>query len=364
MYERRAQSRAEKLFCVAFFLFAAYLAFKYAFGIALPFIIGWLLSFVIIPLSRKSEEYTKISRRVWAVLYVALFVSVLCLLLYFAAKRLASELFSLTERLSEPGSEIYVAISSLADELGSVFGGLSLPSAVEDIMSSLGIRESFGEIVSELVKSASTKLAHTVSAAVGSVISGIPAFFIAFFVSLMSCYYFSVDRENIGVELSSLLPSGIRGRIAAFYSLVSSALKRYVRAYILIMSLTFAEVFVGLSILGVRWAFIIALGVAIIDILPVLGTGTVLLPWATFAFVIRNNTLGVGLIILYGVITIVRQLVEPKIIGSSIGIHPLISLASMYVGFRLFGIWGMILGPAAAYVLKEIMSEGRACDDL
>ena len=117
--------------------------------------------------------------------------------------------------------------------------------------------------------------------------------------------------------------------------------------------MTFLEAFVGLSILGVNYAFILAVVIAIVDVLPILGTGTVLVPWAIFAFISSDIRLGIGLLVLYGVTLIVRQLVEPKIVGSTLGIHPLLTLASVYIGLELLGFIGIFVGPMVALFIKE-----------
>lgn len=111
------------------------------------------------------------------------------------------------------------------------------------------------------------------------------------------------------------------------------------------------------------YAFLLAAVIAVIDILPVLGVGTVLIPWATIAFIERNMRLGFGLLILYGVIVIVRQFAEPKIVGGTLGIHPLLTLAAMYLGFRLFGVAGMIIGPILALLARAIATACRGAPE-
>ena len=121
------------------------------------------------------------------------------------------------------------------------------------------------------------------------------------------------------------------------------------------MLLTFFEVLIGLLILKKDYAFLISLGIAAVDLLPLLGAGSVLLPWAIVSFIMRDTQTAMGLLILYGIIVVVRQIAEPRIVGSSIGISPIASLFSMYVGLKLFGLIGMILGPAAAFVISELV---------
>ena len=136
---------------------------------------------------------------------------------------------------------------------------------------------------------------------------------------------------------------------------IKGAIRGYLRAYLLLFLLTFSEVLIGLLILRQHYAFLIALLVAVVDILPVLGAGTVLIPWAIALLLFRQYSLGFGLLILYGVITIVRQIVEPYALGSRLGLHPLLSLLSMFTGFQVFGIPGMLLGPGVAMLIREYL---------
>ena len=125
------------------------------------------------------------------------------------------------------------------------------------------------------------------------------------------------------------------------------------------MLLTFVEVFVGLLTIGTRYAFLLAAVVAIVDILPVFGAGTVLIPWAVVSLLMKDYQTGMGLLALYGVITIVRQVAEPRIVGESLGIHPLATLVAMFTGLSLFGLTGMLLGPFVVMIAKEMLEAGR-----
>ena len=137
----------------------------------------------------------------------------------------------------------------------------------------------------------------------------------------------------------------------------------YIKAYFLIMVLTFCEMLLGLSILGVDYAFIMAIVISVIDILPILGSGTVLIPWAIFAFLTSNTPLGVGLLILYAATLVVRQFAEPKIVGGAIGIHPLATLASVYIGLKFLGFLGIFIGPMTALLLREMFFKDAEDED-
>lgn len=123
----------------------------------------------------------------------------------------------------------------------------------------------------------------------------------------------------------------------------------------LLVSLTGLESLIGLTILGVSYAHLLALTVAFFDFLPILGPGTFYIPWSIWMFLSGNIRLGIGLLILYAIIVVVRQLLEPKVIGQSIGLHPLATLIALYFGFTLLGVWGLILGPAIAIAYKAFV---------
>ena len=134
---------------------------------------------------------------------------------------------------------------------------------------------------------------------------------------------------------------------------------KYLRAYFFIIVITFSELYLGFLILDVEYAVGLALLIAVVDILPVLGTGTILIPWTLICFLKKDFYLGIGLAIMYLVIAVIRQIIEPRIVGRSIGLHPLVTLASMYVGLKLGGLLWLILLPVAVNVLKNLNEEGK-----
>ena len=133
---------------------------------------------------------------------------------------------------------------------------------------------------------------------------------------------------------------------------------RILRVYLLLMCITFVELFIGFKILRVDMAFFYAFLTAIVDILPVLGTGTVLIPWGIIACILGNMGMGVGILILYVIITAVRQFLEPKIIGQQVGLHPIVTLICIFAGGKFMGILGIFLFPIMATVLKKMNDEG------
>ena len=133
---------------------------------------------------------------------------------------------------------------------------------------------------------------------------------------------------------------------------------KFLLSYALIITLTFVELLVGFLILGIEGAFVIAILVAILDILPVLGTGTVLIPWMIIVFSAGNARMGAGILVLYLVITIVRNIIEPKLVGRQMGLSPIIMLPSMLVGLQLFGIIGLFVVPFGVAFIKNLNDRG------
>ena len=131
----------------------------------------------------------------------------------------------------------------------------------------------------------------------------------------------------------------------------------YIRAYLVLMLLTFGELFLGFAILRIKYSFFLAFIVAIIDVLPVFGVGTVLIPWAVILFINGHTGKAVGLLVLFGIMYVVRQFSEPRLIGRFMGLHPLLTLSTAYLGYTFFGITGMIISPIILYVVKLVVAE-------
>ena len=131
-----------------------------------------------------------------------------------------------------------------------------------------------------------------------------------------------------------------------------------IRAQLTLTAITFCELFIGFSILRVNYAFLFALLTAVFDALPILGVGGILLPWALYSLLSGNYLYAVGLLVIYGVIFIVRQFLEPRIIGTQIGLPPIVTLMSIYVGLRIFGVFGALLFPIIVITLKYSQEKG------
>lgn len=192
----------------------------------------------------------------------------------------------------------------------------------------------------------------------------IPSVLIAIVVTIIASYFMTSDYERITQYIKGLLPKERRFIFSRTKSILFASLGKLARAYSIIILITFSEVLLGLSVMSLvgvyqsSYIFVIAVLTAFVDILPIFGTGTIIIPWAIYSLITQNTGLGIGLIILYVMITIIRQIVEPKLVASQLDLPPVATLCAMYVGLQLFGVIGMFLMPITLFCLKLLKDEG------
>ncbi|MDV3426290.1 MAG: sporulation integral membrane protein YtvI, partial [Bacillota bacterium] len=184
----------------------------------------------------------------------------------------------------------------------------------------------------------------------------LPSTLVFIIITILSTFFISSGRNEFRRSIKSKIPEDLYSNFSGMKNGVFSSLVKLLTAYMIIMSVTFTELLIGLWIIGVKYYIVLAFVICIVDILPVLGTGTVLVPWSICELAMGNTRMGVSIFILYIVILVVRQVIEPKIIGHQIGVHPLVSLMSIYIGLKLLGAIGLILGPIIMIIIKNTYS--------
>ncbi len=328
---------------------------KYVSGALMPFILAAAISSLVSPLAERISTGTRIPRKLSCAVILIIIFAGISALIYMAVSRLVFEIGKLLEYVSSDPEALITAIQGFMDKLtgnGSRFAFIQKIFEIE-AFKELGI--DINEILKNALSSMLSSLSSALPGAAVSLISKIPAALLFTVVFLISAFYFSFDMRGISAGLKSFLPSKWQKKLPLVKRKLTSTLSGYLKAYLLIMLITFLEMFVGLSLLKVNYAFIIAAIIAVVDILPVLGTGTVLVPWAVFCFIASDPTRGIYLLILYAISLVIRQFAEPKIVGTTLGIHPLATLASVYIGLRFLGVAGIFIGPMVALILKELL---------
>ncbi|MBQ9742277.1 MAG: sporulation integral membrane protein YtvI [Ruminococcus sp.] len=333
---------------IVMILAGAYLAVKYLTGLVLPFIIGFVVAVCLQRPVAFLTEKTKLSRAFWSVLLVLL---VLCLL--FGVVILA--MWAIYDNAS--GFATWM-IKDLAPEMKNTFSELSLWFT--------GIAAKMPKEMADYLQSAPSVIIDEVVGVVGGVVTGMlgsivvsgPGLLISSVFSVVASCYITKDYRKITNFLLSQLSERKRHLVVKAKQLFVTNILKMLRGYIIIMFITYLEIFLGLSVLKVNYAGVLAAFIAVLDILPVLGTGTVLLPWAVISMLMGDLWRGVGLLIVYVSITVIRNIIEPRIIGQQVGLPPIVTLLAMYVGLKAMGILGMMLFPVTIIIIVKLQESG------
>jgi sporulation integral membrane protein YtvI len=216
--------------------------------------------------------------------------------------------------------------------------------------------QAFYDGVMQMVGNLLSSLASRLPDLAASVFSALPSVLFFLIVSVVACFYFCTDGISITRGLGSLLSQKWQQKLPSIKENLRDVLRKYIKAYGILLLLTFALLLIGFWILGVEYAFLLAFLIALADLLPVIGVGTILIPWGIIMLIQKEFYLGFGLLILFLAISLIRQVAEPKVLGKSLGLHPLLALFATYIGFTLFGLLGMILAPIVALLGKRLLS--------
>lgn len=328
-----------------------YFFFKFAILFLMPFFAAYVIAAMLRPLAESVSEKTRLPHKYASLLVVVLFYSTVGALLFilcaelidfagimigrlpeFYSSTVEPTLKSLLSRLTgtpdDPDKSLYAMISGLTDALSS-----------------------FGDVLSEL----SSFLVGRVS----EFAMAMPATVVKIVFAVIASFYFVADYGVISDFIKRQLPKSAAEKLREARLAVRGIVLSYVRSYTIIMGITFCELLLAFLILRVPGAVLIAALIAVFDILPVVGTGTVLLPWiAVEIFVNGSYGMAAGLAVSYVVIFIVRNVIEPKIVGHGVGLHPLATLAAMFVGTALFGFVGLFGVPILAALLVDLNDRG------
>ncbi len=323
----------------------AWLGFRYLFPILLPFFIGFLMAKIAEPLIRGLQKNKTLPRWVCSAAGMALIYVALGTGLFFLARAMLLELQSFVSQLPQ-------LLQSLAGPMGKLQNWLSsMASRLPD-----GLGTALSEWIGNLFASGSVLL-DSISGwlfqMVTGTVSSLPSTLLFLVTAILSSFMFSSQWPSLRQQLMSRLPNTWRKRIGSFTQRLKSAMGGWCKAQFKLMTICFAVVTAGLWILRVEFPLLFGAIIAIVDALPVLGAGTVLIPWAVVCFLQGNPSMGIGLLILYVVVSLIRTALEPRMLGHQIGLSPLLTLFTMYAGFRLVGILGMILFPICAILIKQ-----------
>ena len=316
----------------------------------LPFVVGWIIASIANPPVRFLEQRLKLVRRHSSILVVVSVLAAVIGLLYLLLSRTVRLISSLIQSLPEVWEAFQGPIRQSMESPTGLFA--FLPEEIRSGWSQLG--EHLGSAVGPLLQQAASP---TVEAA-GTVARSLPAVLVYTVVILLSSYFFIVDRDRILNLLHTYTPSWAAGYLTYLKKDVKRLVGGYFLAQFKIMFVVGLILFAGFWILGVSYAPVLALAIALLDFLPVFGTGTVLIPWALLRIISGDYAFGAGLGLLYILTQVVRQLVQPKLVGDTMGLNPLLTLFLLYLGFKISGISGMILAVPVGLLVMSLWQYG------
>lgn len=318
----------------------------------LPFALAFAAAYVCRPLAVRLHRVLRVPVSGLCVFLVFFFVAVVALLLFLLGRVAVGELLSLAARLGEKGNLIEGTLASISSWWEGVVRRFPF-------LAPFGFGGGEG-MLAHWLESAGTALGEYALRAAGELAGALPMWLIFLLVSLVAAFYFARDMGKMRAAAEGWLPPRLlvallRLKNSAWYTAIG-----YARAYLLLLLLTFTLLLIGFLLLSVPYALLLAALVAVLDFLPIIGVGTVLIPWGIVELLGGHTFLGVGLLLLSAAVAVARQIIEPRLIGHHLGMHPLLALVAMYVGLRLFGFWGLMLLPPACLVLRQALGSKAA----
>lgn len=316
----------------------------------MPFVVGWIISMIANPLVRLLERKLKVVRKHGSMITIIGVLVVVILAGYLAGAKLVSETVNMVNGLPK----IYGNFKEEFEEIGNNMQGFydKLPANMQKNISE--VTDNLSGYLSGAVKA----IGQPTFEAAGNFAKNVPGTLIAIIMSILSAYFFTADRDNILALLKKSMPESVWNRCSGVINDLKHVVGGYFKAQFKIMGVVYVILVIGLWILKVDYVLLVALLIAFLDALPFFGTGTVLGPWAILKILSKDYKMAVGLIILYLVTQLVRQIIQPKVVGDTIGMNPLATLIFMYIGYKFSSIIGMIVAVPIGMILINLYKAG------
>ena len=365
--EKRREFLINLLF-IAAVLAIIYVYFKYLFWVTAPFILTFFFAVLLQTPLRFIEKKVKHKHHAfWSILLVVLSILIILIPLGLLLGAAFSKIAEFVKTLVAQLNDIPTFLTTLEKDIIDIIR--FLPDSLYKTASE-SIHNFFTPLIEDfdISKLNLSSLKTGVSSGltgVMNVMKNVPNVVIGVVIGIIAWIFFTKDYDRIVRFIQKQLPDNKKNLLVEIKQVFSKTILKMVRAYGLIMLITFFELFLGFSILSAMgimknsYYVFIAVLIAIFDIMPIAGSGGILVPWAIVSVIMGNYKQAIGIIIMYAVITVIRQYIEPKIVGDSLGVHPIITLMGLYFGLKLFGFLGMFIVPITVMTLKAFNDTGR-----
>jgi len=343
---------------VAFFIVAIVFLLRYVTPLVYPFLLGWFIAYLLNPPVNFLQRRARFPRWLAVLVSLTVFTAALLGIVYGLVSKVVAEVLSVSRSLDgtiqwwQDWFEQFVArpdIQELVGWLNTFYE--ENPDYHESINTNLS------QTAARLAETGSQLIAGFFAGLV-SFISSLPALATISVIVLMAAFFIGKDWYRLVTRINGWFPSRVRRTTFVIWMDLQRALGGYVRAQLLLVSVTAAFVITGLFVLRVEYALTIGLLIGFVDLLPYFGVGAVFVPWIVYTFLYGNVGLGIGLSVLFAIILVARQMLEPKVLASNVGMDPLPTLISMFVGLKLFGVLGIIIGPILTVMLLAFHRAG------
>ena len=316
----------------------------------MPFVAGWIIAMIASPLVHFFEKRLKIRRKAGTAFVIISVIALVILAGYLIGAQLV-------EQVAEFIGDVPHLWEAAQEDFTQIGENLSvalryLPVEFQNALSSItgNIQEYFGGIMETISEPTITAL--------GNFVGSLPNIVISVIMSLLFAYFYVADKGYLSGLLEKAIPDSVLERLQMIRRGLAKAVGGYFKAQLKIEVWMYLLLGIGFSILQVKYAFLIAIGVAILDLLPFFGTGTVLIPWAIIKFLSSDYKMVIGLLIIWGVGQLARQLIQPKIVGDSVGLAPIPTIILLFVGYRVAGVIGMIIAVPVGIIVLNLYEEG------
>jgi len=323
---------------------------KYLLGLIMPFIFGYMIAALVQPAAYVLRKRLKINRKAAGIITVFMFILIFGGLLLLLITKAVSEFVAVSSMIPSVFEQLSMAISHLSLNIAQYID--TLPVAF-----SKQVENSLLSVSAELLKLSSIS-SGVVSFAM-NIVSSVPGLLFEIIITIVSACFISMDYGTIRGFVLRQLPTKYQPWVCDIKEFFFITIAKLIRAYFTLMIITFVELCIGLTLLRVPHSIAVAAIIALVDILPVLGTGSVLIPWIIIEILMGNAFLAVGLLIVFAIIVVVRNIFEPKIVGHHIGLYPLVTLVSMFIGLKMLGVGGMFLFPIVVIIVKHMQDTGK-----
>ncbi len=334
---------------IALILLVVFLAFKL--GVFLfPFTLALFISIIIRPLVRFLMNKLKFSKKTASIISIVTFLIVFFGLIGILSLKFFGEIYKLSQNLNNYSSDIQNLWTENVKKVYTYLG--NFPA---------GFNDQLNNTINSFVSKGSVKLGSFINGVI-SFVTSIPTLILYIVITILSTFFMILDRDEILSYLEHQLPKSWLDKVFNIKTEMFTVLVSYLKAQAILGSICLIESLILLNLLAflkfdVPYPLLMSIIICIADILPILGAGTILIPWSVLSFATGNIKLGIGLLISYLIIMSVRQMLEPKLISQNLGVHPLITLISMYSGFKVFGVSGFLIGPVVMIILKNVFSK-------